>query len=116
MPLRLLMDVHVRSQVTDGLRERGIDVLTAQEDGADLLPDNLLLDRAGELGRVLISQDKDLLVETARRLRNGIPFPGIIFARQTRISDRQAIQDLELICGVYEPAEFRDRVEYIPLK
>jgi hypothetical protein len=28
------MDVHVRKAVTDGLRLRGADVLTAQEDGA----------------------------------------------------------------------------------
>ena len=27
------MDVHVRRSVTTGLRQRGVDVLTAQEDG-----------------------------------------------------------------------------------
>jgi hypothetical protein len=37
------MDVHVRRAVTDGLRLRGIDVLTAQDDGANLLEDSDLL-------------------------------------------------------------------------
>lgn len=34
MSVKLYMDVHVRRAVTDGLRLRGVDVLTAQEDGA----------------------------------------------------------------------------------
>jgi hypothetical protein len=31
--LRLYMDVHVKAAITAGLRRRGIDVVTAQEDG-----------------------------------------------------------------------------------
>lgn len=58
------MDVHVRRAVTGGLRLRQVDVLTAQEDGASALPDAALLSRAQALGRVLFTQDFDLLVET----------------------------------------------------
>ncbi|MBI4454815.1 MAG: DUF5615 family PIN-like protein [Acidobacteria bacterium] len=50
MSARLYMDVHVRWAITDGLRRRGIDVLTVQEDGAQQLDDPALLDRAMELG------------------------------------------------------------------
>jgi hypothetical protein len=42
----LYMDVHVPFAITAGLRLRGVDVLTAQEDGAAELDDDLLLDRA----------------------------------------------------------------------
>ncbi len=55
MSVKLYMDVHVRRAVTDGLRLRGVDVLTALEDGAAELEDPALLDRATELGRVLFS-------------------------------------------------------------
>jgi len=55
------MDVHVRRAVTTALRLRSIDVLTAQEDGAAEATDAALLQRATELGRVLVSQDADLL-------------------------------------------------------
>lgn len=48
------MDVHVRRAVTEGLRLRGVDVLTAQEDGASLLKDPELLERAASLGRVFV--------------------------------------------------------------
>jgi hypothetical protein len=69
------MDVHVRRAVTSALRLRSVDVLTAQEDGAAELDDDSLLQRATELGRVLVSPDEDLLREGAHRLRNGAAFP-----------------------------------------
>jgi hypothetical protein len=56
----LYMDHHVPSAITVGLRKRGVDVLTAEEDGSALLDDDPLLDRAASLGRVLFSQDQDL--------------------------------------------------------
>ena len=65
------MDVHVRRAVTTGLRLRGVDILTAQEDGAGEFDDPRLLDRATELGRVLLTQDDDLLKEAARRQKPG---------------------------------------------
>lgn len=116
MPLRLMMDVHVRRQITVGLRVRGVDVLTAQEDGSDRLDDPVLLDRARELGRVLFSQDRDLLVEATARQRSAIPFPGVIYAPQLAVTVGQAVADLELIAKVYDPADIADRVEFLPLK
>ena len=52
MPVGLYMDHHVPRPVTSGLRLRGVDVLTAAEDGADRLSDPDLLDRGSALGRV----------------------------------------------------------------
>ncbi len=67
------MDVHVRRAVTDGLRLRGVDVLTAQEDSTAEFEDPELLDRAAELKRVLFSQDDDLLREANKRQQTGEP-------------------------------------------
>ena len=67
MTIALYMDEHVHRAITIGLRLRGIDVLTAQDDGRRQAPDNALLDRAKELGRVLFSQDEDLLPSTLPR-------------------------------------------------
>lgn len=61
------MDVHVPAAITRGLLLRGADVLTAQIDGAARFSDPELLDRATELGRVLFSQDDDLLAEATKR-------------------------------------------------
>ena len=43
---KLYMDEHVPSAITEGLRRRGVDVLTAQEDGRTGEDDPELLDRA----------------------------------------------------------------------
>lgn len=115
MSLSLLMDVHIRWAVTDGLRRRGVDVLSAQEDGSAQLDDASLLDRATSLGRVLFSQDDDLLAEATRRQRAGEPFSGVIYAHQFRTTVGQAIRDLEVIATVFEPDDIANRVEYLPL-
>lgn len=109
------MDVHVRRAVTTGLRLRGVDVLTAQQDGHGRSPDSDLLDRATELGRILFSQDDDLLREAAERQANGQPFAGVVYAHQLKVSIGQCIADLELIAKVGEPEDFANRVEYLPV-
>lgn len=115
MSIKLYMDVHVRRAVTQGLRRRGIDVITAQEDESTHLPDDLLLDRAGLQGRVIFSQDDDMLREGRRRQDRGERFAGVIYAHQLRITTGQTIRDLELIATIYEPEDIENRVEYIPL-
>jgi hypothetical protein len=109
------MDVHVRRAITHALRLRGVEVLTAQEDGTARLPDSALLDRATEQGRVLFSQDEDLLAEATRRQRLGESFSGVVYAHQLRVTIGRCIQDLELIAKATDPADWRNRVEYLPL-
>jgi predicted nuclease of predicted toxin-antitoxin system len=77
--LRFYMDVHLPFAITSGLRLRGVDVLTAQEDGAGELGDPELLNRSSALGRVLVAQDTDFLREAARRYERAIQFAGIIY-------------------------------------
>lgn len=85
MSVALYMDVHVRRAVTNGLRMRGVNVLTAQEDGAAKWPDDRLLDRAGKLWRVLFRQDDDLLTEAELRQRENLPFAGVIHDANHRL-------------------------------
>ena len=113
--LRYYMDHHVHRAITTGLRRRGIDCVTAEEDGAERLSDDDLLRRSSELGRVLFSQDVDLLEISARWTDEGRDFSGLVYGRQLQLTVGQAIRDLELIARVLEPAEMRNRVEHIPL-
>ena len=73
MSVTLYVDVNVRQAVTDGLRLRGVEVLTAQEDGSRELEDDALLDRATELGYILFTQDEDLLREATAPGRTIFP-------------------------------------------
>jgi predicted nuclease of predicted toxin-antitoxin system len=109
------MDVHVPAAISRGLRRRGVDVLRAQEDHAERLPDSELLRRATQAERLLFSQDKDLLAEGAVRRAKGEHFAGIVFARQTAVSIGACVRDLEIICKVLSPEEVANKVIYLPL-
>jgi hypothetical protein len=109
------MDVHVPAAITRGLLLRGTDVLTAQLDGTARLDNSGMLDRASKLGRVLSSQDEDLLAEAANRQRNGLLFGSVIYAHQLHITIGRAIQDLQLLAEAGVPADFANRIQYLPL-
>ncbi len=109
------MDVHVPRAITVALRLRGIDVLTAQEDGAAELDDSQLLQRATELGRILVSQDEDLLREAAKRLREGSGFSGLVYAHQLRLTIGQVVEDLELIARATSREEWYGKIQYLPV-
>lgn len=115
MPIALYMDQHVPRSITIGLRSRNVDVLTAAEDGASTFTDPDLLERASLRGRILFSQDDDLLAEAARRQAKAVSFGGVIYAHQLRISIGACIRDLELIALVGEPQELHNRVLFLPL-
>lgn len=115
MSIALYLDEQVPKPITVGLRQRGVDVLTTQEDKRTGVPDPILLDRAAELGRVIFSQDDDFLSEAHRRQVEGINFSGVIYAHQRNVSIGDCVRDLELIAKACEPGDCSNRVQYLPL-
>jgi predicted nuclease of predicted toxin-antitoxin system len=115
MAIAFYMDQHVPLAITEGLRQRGVDVLRVQDDGHDRADDDVILDRAGTLGRVVFTLDRDFLAEAHRRQLSGTPFVGVVYAPQLGPTIGQCVRDLELIAGVYDLAEMANRVEYLPL-
>ena len=109
------MDENVHRAISGGLRLRGVDVLTVQEDERSGATDPEVLDRAAELGRPLFSQDNDLLAEARYRQSRGIPFPGVVYAHQLHVTIGDCIRDLELIAEAAEPSDLENRVEFLPL-
>lgn len=116
MSVRYYMDVHVSSAITNALRAKGFDVLTAQEDGMEELSDLLLLARSAALNRVLFTQDKDFFAETTRRLHAGEHFTGVIYGKQDPMRIGQYIEGLSRIAQTYRPDEVADRLIYLPLR
>ena len=109
------LDAHVPRAIALGLQMRGVDMLTAQKDGAAMCSDPELLDRATSLGRVLFTLDDDLLAEAARRQREGGSFSGLIYAHPLRVTIGQCVHDLELVAKAGEPEDLRDQVLFLPL-
>jgi len=80
------MDEHVPRAITEGLKIRGIDVLTVQEDGLRGISD-----------KELFSQDIDLIREARRRQGNNEFFSGLIYAHPLKITIGRCIEELELL-------------------
>src|SRR5437867_757215 len=114
MPVALYMDVHVPQAITDQLRRRGVDVLTAQEDGSDMVADEELLKRAETRGRVLFTQDVRFQARAEEWQRQGRSFAGLVFGHQLQGSIGQYVRDLELIAKVSDPADWLNTIERLP--
>ena len=91
-----------------------MDVVSAYEDGSSELDDERLLDRATKLGRVLFTQDDDLLVIATSRQRSGVPFWGVVYGHQ-HLTIGQCVADLEIIAKPGLPGDVDGRVNHLPL-
>jgi hypothetical protein len=114
MAVPLYMDVHVPYAITEQLRRRGIDVLTAQEDDRSESPDAELLQRAAALGRIIFTQDVLFRVLAEHWQRTGRDFAGLLFGSQLGGTIGQYVADLELIATASEPHEWQNVVEFLP--
>lgn len=113
--IALYMDENVEGQIVRGLRARGIDLITAEEDGYGGTPDPIVFDRANALGRVVFSRDQDFLREARWRLERGETFVGVIYAHKRKVAFGRCIEDLEYMALAGIPEDFANRVRYLPL-
>ena len=101
-------DKHVPRAVTEGLRRRGVDVLTAREAGMLRARDEPHLAFAVREGRVIFSQDADFL----RLHAAGRPHAGIVYAPQgTPIG--AIVRRLMLIYDLLSPEDMASHVEFL---
>jgi hypothetical protein len=115
MAVALYMDVHFHAAITEQLRRRGVDVLTAQDDGTLQLQDAQLLERATQLGRVLFTHDIRFKALAKEWQRQGRPFGGLVWGHPMRLTIGGMVTDLELIAKACDPAEWENVVERLPL-
>jgi hypothetical protein len=114
MPVALYMDVHVPQAIADQLRRRGVDVLTAIEDGRAAVTDEDLLERARELGRLTFTQDIRFRAMAEAWQQQRRPVAGLVFGHQLRGTIGRYVNDLELIAKVSEPSDWENVVEHLP--
>jgi hypothetical protein len=113
---RFYLDENVPRPIADGCRQRGLDVRTVQEDGCTGIDDRAVLDRAGELDRVLFTQDDDFLREATRRVRAGERFTTVIYAHQLLVSVGQCVDDLDLFARAATDDEAVGHVYHLPFR
>jgi predicted nuclease of predicted toxin-antitoxin system len=115
MPLSFYFDQHVPAAIVHALRLRGVNVLQALADKHDRAEDEQLLLRATTLGRILFTQDEDLLALAHRYQAENRYFAGVVYAHQIHITIGKCIADLEIISKASSLEEMANRVEFLPL-
>lgn len=107
--MRYHLDEHVDPAIANGLRRRGIDVVTTVEASLLGATDEAQLASARASGRVIFTQDQDFLVLAT----SGVPHAGIVYCKQGSRSIGQIIDHLEMIHLCLTEAEMRDHVEFV---
>ena len=114
---RFLADENFRVGIVRGVvrREPSIDIIRAQDVNLNQTPDPIVLERAAEMGRVLLTHDyDDMPFYIDERLRAGLPMPGAVQIPWT-LPLGQAIEDLLLLIEGSFEHEWENRVHYLPL-
>jgi hypothetical protein len=75
-------DENVQSAIVAGLRQRSMDIVTAEERNQRQTDDEVLLETATAEQRLMLSNDTDFLRIHAEWLRVGRDHAGIVFWRQ----------------------------------
>ena len=111
MPKRVsfYFDEHMSNAVAEGLRGRGVDVLTTHEANRRGFSDEEQLAFAFQHGRVMVTMDSDYIALSAQ----GISHAGIAYAKFQSLSVGQWIQGLQLIFEVLDADDMKNHVEYL---
>jgi hypothetical protein len=115
--VRFLADADLNKAIVNGVlrREPSIDFLTAQAAGLRGLNDFEVLALAAELQRVLVSHDVGTMPAHFRASKNaGKPAAGVFLIPQS-LDVGTAIDELLLIWLASEAADWKDRLQWIPL-
>ena len=107
--VRFYTDEHVPKAVIDGLRRRGVDILTVPEAGMMGASDEAHLALAHREGHVLFTQDEDFL----RLHAAGTPHAGMVYTHQQSASIGDTVRGLMLIFEVFEASEMEGQLEYL---
>ncbi len=113
MPLPLYADECVDGRIVAGLRRRGVDLVTAGDQNLLGASDEQHVGRATQLGRVVVTSDRDFFAIANGLLARGTPFPGLLFIQSTAtVGD--AVRAIEEVAAFKEPGDMENMIEWIP--
>ena len=107
--MKFYLDEHIPKGVVEGLRRRGVDVLTVQEAGRSGDSDEKQLAFAVREGRVFVTFDDDFLRLDAA----GVPQVGIVFSQTGHRTVGELIEGLMLTANLIDPDEMKNHIQFI---
>ncbi|WP_197530392.1 DUF5615 family PIN-like protein [Bythopirellula polymerisocia] len=106
--IRYLLDENVPHAIAHGLRQRGVEVVTASDVELLSVDDELIVEYAVTEGYVVFTQDDDFL----RIHSKGEKHAGIVYSKQGKRTLGEIIRYLKLLAEVLESDEFQGQLEY----
>lgn len=111
--MKIYCDENIESAIVEGLKRRGIEVISAR-DTEDLGEDDEYhLKRASELGAVILTHDVDFLKIAHQWRQEGKKHKGILYAHPLDLSLGECIRRVELITQVLSEEEMEDYIEFL---
>ena|SRR2546427_1962874 len=114
--LRFLTDEDFDYDIVRGLRRRlpGLDLVRVQEVGLRGIGDPIVLERAAQDGRVVLSHDVSTMRTFAyARIIQGLPMPGLFLVSQA-VPIGRAIEELVLLAECSLEGEWEGKVRFVP--
>jgi predicted nuclease of predicted toxin-antitoxin system len=115
--LKLATDENFNGDILRGLRRRlpTLDIVRVQDIGLASTPDPAILAWAAIEGRILLTHDRDTLLNFAHeRVRAGEPMPGVFLVSDSQPIG-QAVEELSVAVQCLSAEECKDLVTYFPL-
>jgi predicted nuclease of predicted toxin-antitoxin system len=106
-------DENIEEAIIQGLRRRGIDVVSARDEGFIGKDDDFHLRQAKRIGAIVLTHDVDFLVlahrwRTIKREHNGI-----LYAHSQNLPIGECIRRLELVVHVLSEEGMRNHIEFL---
>lgn len=108
--MKIYADENIERSIIEGLRRRGIEVISAIELGYAGKPDAFHIRKASEIKAVILTHDTDFLRLAGS---SGVSHRGIIFAHPKDISIGQCIRGVELITSILTNKEMENHIEFL---
>jgi len=111
--IALYSDESVDHRVVQGLRRRGVDVLSAADEGLLGASDEDQIRHAVDSSRILLTSDVDHLVLARRWSEEGKPHRGIVFLHQRRLTVGRAIFGIDALVRAVPDDAFANTVRFV---
>lgn len=115
--IRFLADENFNGKIVRGLRRKhpDVNIVRVQDTSVYQMPDPQVLEWAAQQGYILLTHDVETMTAHAHeRVAGGMTSPGVIIVRNT-LPVGQVIDDLLMIDGASEAAEWENTVTFLPI-
>lgn len=106
MSITIQADEHIKKGISDGIKRRGVELHTVEEEEIKGKSDEDLLRFAKERDRVILTNDSDFLEMEDH--------PGILYITTQYASIGEIVQEVVRHVDQYTKEEFQDTIFYIP--